>query len=285
MSANYSQQRRTLKKSLPRIFQYFVLSIVVLAVIIPIVMLIFGALKTRGEFMTRPYTIPIPPNWENFAKVLSIPTFWTMLLNSFLVMLATTTGVVIICSMAAFALSRMKFRGQNFVFNFLTLGLMFPITIAILPVYLVIRQIHLTDSLWGVILIQTAFQLSIGIVILRGFFRSVPSELQDAAYIDGCNAFGFFWRIMLPLTRPALAAVASLTMVLSWNDLLVPLVVLNSESLWTLPLGTMQFQGQYGVNLALVAAFLTLSAVPAIIFYFFAQRQLISGLTAGAIKG
>jgi raffinose/stachyose/melibiose transport system permease protein len=285
MSANYSQQRRTFKKSLSRIFQYFILSVVVLVVIIPIVMLIFGALKTRGEFMTRPYTIPIPPNWENFAKVLSIPTFWTMMLNSFLVMLATTTGVVIICSMAAFALSRMKFRGQNFVFNFLTLGLMFPITIAILPVYLVVRQIGLTDSLQGVILIQTAFQLSIGIVILRGFFKSIPSELQDAAYIDGCNAFGFFWRIMIPLTRPALAAVASLTMVLSWNDLLVPLVVLNSESLWTLPLGTMQFQGQYGINLALIAAFVTLSAVPAIIFYLFAQRQLVSGLTAGAIKG
>ena len=285
MSANYSQQRRTLKKILPRIFQYFVLSIVVLAVIIPIVMLIFGALKTRGEFMTRPYTIPIPPNWENFAKVLSIPTFWTMLLNSFLVMLATTTGVVIICSMAAFALSRMKFRGQNFVFNFLTLGLMFPITIAILPVYLVIRQIHLTDSLWGVILIQTAFQLSIGIVILRGFFRSVPSELQDAAYIDGCNAFGFFWRILLPLSRPALAAVAALTMVVSWNDLLVPLVLLNNSSLWTLPLGTMQFQGQYGSNYALIAAFVLLSAVPAVIFYFLAQRQLVSGLTAGSIKG
>ena len=285
MSANYSQQRRTFKKSLSRIFQYFILSVVVLVVIIPIVMLIFGALKTRGEFMTRPYTIPIPPNWENFAKVLSIPTFWTMMLNSFLVMLATTTGVVIICSMAAFALSRMKFRGQNFVFNFLTLGLMFPITIAILPVYLVVRQIGLTDSLQGVILIQTAFQLSIGIVILRGFFKSIPSELQDAAYIDGCNAFGFFLRIMIPLTRPALAAVASLTMVLSWNDLLVPLVVLNSESLWTLPLGTMQFQGQYGINLALIAAFVTLSAVPAIIFYLFAQRQLVSGLTAGAIKG
>jgi raffinose/stachyose/melibiose transport system permease protein len=285
MSANYLQQRRTLKKNLPRIFQYIVLSIVVLIVIIPIVMLIFGALKTRGEFMTRPYTLPIPPNWENFAKVLSIPTFWTMLLNSFLVMLATTSGVVIICSLAAFALSRMKFRGQNFIFNFLTLGLMFPVTIAILPVYLIVRQIGLTNNLWGVILIQTAFQLSIGIVILRGFFKSVPSDLQDAAYIDGCNAFGFFWRIMLPLTRPALAAIASLTMVASWNDLLVPLVLLNNESLWTLPLGTMQFQGQYGVNLALVAAFVILSAVPAVIFYLFAERQIISGLTAGAIKG
>jgi raffinose/stachyose/melibiose transport system permease protein len=285
MSANYLQQKRTLKKNLPRIFQYIVLSIVVLIVIIPIVMLIFGALKTRGEFMTRPYTLPIPPNWENFAKVLSIPTFWTMLLNSFLVMLATTSGVVIICSLAAFALSRMKFRGQNFIFNFLTLGLMFPVTIAILPVYLIVRQIGLTNNLWGVILIQTAFQLSIGIVILRGFFKSVPSDLQDAAYIDGCNAFGFFWRIMLPLTRPALAAIASLTMVASWNDLLVPLVLLNNESLWTLPLGTMQFQGQYGVNLALVAAFVILSAVPAVIFYLFAERQIISGLTAGAIKG
>lgn len=285
MSANYSQQKRPFKKSLPRIFKYIVLSIAVVIVIMPVVMLIFGALKTRGEFMTRPYTLPIPPNWENFAKVLSIPTFWHMLLNSLLVMLAVTAGVVIICSMAAFALSRIKFRGQNFVFNFLTLGLMFPITIAILPVYLVVRQIGLTDSLWGVILIQTAFQLSIGIVILRGFFKSIPSELQDAAYLDGCNAFGFFWRIMLPLTRPALAAVASLTMVLSWNDLLVPLVVLNSESLWTLPLGTMQFQGQYGVNLALIAAFVTLSAIPGVIFYLFAQRQLVSGLTAGAIKG
>ncbi len=285
MSVNYSYRSRTLKKNLPRIFQYIILSVAVGIVIIPIVMLIFGALKTRGEFMTRPYTLPIPPNWENFARVLKIPSFWSMLLNSFLVMLTTTSGVIIICSMAAFALSRLKFRGQDLIFNFLTLGLMFPITIAILPVYLMVRQIGLTDNLWGVILIQTSFQLSIGIVILCGFFKSVPSELQDAAYIDGCNAFGFFWRILLPLSRPALAAVASLTMVASWNDLLVPLVLLNSESLWTLPLGTMQFQGQYGVNLALIAAFVILSAVPAVIFYLFAERQIVSGLTAGAIKG
>jgi raffinose/stachyose/melibiose transport system permease protein len=199
-------------------------------------------------------------------------------------MLATTISVVIVCSLTAFVFSRMKFRGRNLLFNFFTLGLMFPIAIAILPVYLIVRQIGLTNNLWGVILIQTAFQLSIGIVILRGFFKSVPSELQDAAYIDGCNAFGFFWRILLPLSRPALAAVASLTMVASWNDLLIPLVLVDKEKLWTLPLGTMQFQGQYGMNLALIAAFVTLSAVPAIIFYLFAERQIISGLTAGALK-
>ncbi len=278
-------QRRTLKKYSWRIFQYFVLSVVALIVIIPVVMLIFGALKSRGEFMAHPYTVPFPPNWENLTQIISTKTFWNMMLNSFIVVIGTTVGVIIISSMAAFALSRLKFRGQNFVFNFLTLGLMFPITIAILPVFLILRQIGLTDKLWGVILVQTVFQLSIGIVILRGFFRSIPFDLQNAAYIDGCNAFGFFWRILLPLSRPALAAVAALTMVVSWNDLLVPLVLLNNSSLWTLPLGTMQFQGQYGSNYALIAAFVLLSAVPAIIFYFLAQRQLVSGLTAGSIKG
>ena len=162
---------------------------------------------------------------------------------------------------------------------------MFPINVAILPVYLVLRQMDLLNNLSGVILVQIAFLLSGNILILRGFFAAVPAELQDAAYIDGCTAFGFFWRILLPLARPALAAVAALTMIVSWNDLLVPLVVIDKDTLWTLPLGTMQFQGQYGQDLALVAAFVTLSAVPAVIFYLFAERQIVSGLTAGALKG
>jgi raffinose/stachyose/melibiose transport system permease protein len=157
--------------------------------------------------------------------------------------------------------------------------------VAILPVYFVLRQLHLIDSLWGVILVQTAFQISGNIMILRGFFTAIPSELQDAAYIDGCTAFDFFWRILLPLARPALAAVAALTMILSWNDLLVPLIVLNSDKLWTLPLGTMQFQGQYGQDLSLVSAFVALSALPTLIFYLIAERQIVSGLTAGAVKG
>jgi hypothetical protein len=123
------------------------------------------------------------------------------------------------------------------------------------------------------------------ILILRSSFLAIPVELQDAALIDGCSVFGFFWRILLPLSRPALAAVAALTMIVSWNDLLVPLVVLDKDTLWTLPLGTMQFQGQYGQDLALVAAFLTLSAIPTIIFYILAERQIVSGLTAGALKG
>jgi len=271
--------------NLPVILKYVILTVVALFILVPIVIIIFGALKTRGEFYTIPYVPPIPPRWGNIIKVVSLPIFWYMMRNSLIIMASTTFIVVTVSALSAFVFSRMKFRGRNIFFNFFTLGLMFPVTIAILPIFLVVRQIGLTNNLIGVILVQTAFQLSISIVILRNFFMEIPSELQDAACIDGCNTVGFFRRILLPLARPSLAAVAALTMVTSWNDLLVPLVLIDREKLWTLPLGTMQFQGQYGQDLSLVAAFLLVSAIPAIIFYIFAQRQLVSGLTAGAVKG
>ncbi len=280
-----ARKRTSIQKKLPRFFQYLVLTVITLLVLVPIVIMVFGALKTRGEMFVHPYTLPIPAHWENFALILNTPSFWSMLRNSLVVMLGTTIGVLIVCSLAAFVFTRMQFRGKEFAFNFLTLGLMFPITVAIMPVYLVVRQMHLIDTFLAVILVQIAFSISGNILILRGFFTSIPMELQDAAYIDGCSAFGFFWRILLPLARPALAAIGALTMIVSWNDLLTPLVILNRDTLWTLPLGTMQFQGQYSSDLALTAAFLTLSALPAIIFYLFAERQIVSGLTAGALKG
>jgi raffinose/stachyose/melibiose transport system permease protein len=281
---------RRAQKILLRFLQYFVLSIVVLVIFTPLVILILGSLKTTGEMYSHPYTIPSPPHWENLIGILSTPAFWRMLWNSVVLMLATTCGVVFVCGLAAFVFARLEFRGKAWIFNFFTMGLMFPITVAILPVYFVLRQmtdmgVHLIDSLLGVILVQIAFNISGNILILRGFFTAIPAELQDAAYIDGCNNFDFFWRILLPLAKPALAAVAALTMILSWNDLLTPLVVLNSDKLWTLPLGTMQFQGQYGQDLALVSAFVVLASIPTVIFYIFAERQIVSGLTAGAIKG
>jgi len=279
------RSRLNFRKIAPRLMQYLVLGIVTIMVLTPIMILVFGALKTRGEYISHPYRIPLPPRWDNMIQILAQPGFWQMLRNSLFVMLASTIGVVFVCSLAAFVFSRMEFRSKGIVFNFFTLGLMFPINIAILPVYLVLRQLHLVDTLLGVIVIQIAFQLSGNIFILRGFFTAIPMELQDAAYIDGCTAFGFFWRILLPLARPALSAVAALTMIVSWNDFLVPLVVLNKDKLWTLPLGTMQFQGQYGSDLALISAFITLSAIPTIIFYLFAERQIVAGLTAGAVKG
>ena len=281
---------RWMRKAVPRFFQYLVLTIATVLIFVPIVILLFGSVKTTGQMYSHPYTIPNPPNWDNIIQILSSSSFWRLMKNSLIVMLSTTTLTIFVCALVSFVFARMEFRGKNFFYNLFTLGLMFPINVAILPVYFVLRQmeqfgINVIDSLAGVILVQTAFQLSGNIMILRGFFTAVPSELQDAAYIDGCTNFDFFWRIMLPLVKPSLAAVAALVMIASWNDLLVPLVVLNDDKLWTLPLGVMQFQGQYGSDLALISAFVALSSIPTIIFYLFFEKQIVSGLTAGAIKG
>src|SRR5574339_164688 len=277
---------RWMQRTFSRFFQYLILSVIVLLIVVPIVMLVFAALKTRGEVMSHPYTPPIPIRWENVQSILGGPVFWGMLRNSLVVMLVVTAAVVFVCSLAAFVFARMEFRGKTLVFNLFTLGLMLPIPVAILPVYLVLRQMDqlglpVLDNLVGVMLVQVAFALSGNIIILRSFFTAIPAELQDAAYIDGCTAFDFFWRILLPLAKPALASVAALTMIASWNDLLVPLVVLNNDKLWTLPLGTMQFQGQYGQDLSLVSAFVALSAIPTVLFYLIAERQIVSGLCAG----
>ena len=286
----YIRVPRWMRKVPQRLLIYTFLISAAILIFIPIIIMLFGSVKTTGQMYSHPYSIPNPPNWDNIISIVTTPSFWGMLKNSLIVMVATTLGTVIICALTAFVFTRVNFHGKTFFTNLFTVGLMFPINVAILPVYFVLRQmqqlgIPMIDNLWGVVLVQIAFQLSGNIMILRGFFTAVPMELQDAAYIDGCSDFDFFWRIMLPLVKPSLSAVASLVMIASWNDLLVPLVVLNSNHLWTLPLGTMQFQGQYGQDLALVSAFVALSAIPTIIFYFVAERQIVAGLTAGAVKG
>src|ERR1700752_2275076 len=167
------------QKIVSRSFQYFILSLVVMIVFVPIIILVFGALKTRGEFMTQPYAVPIPPRWDNLTAILGKPSysFWPMLRNSLIVMLSVTSAVFVICSLAAFVFARLEFRAKGLAFNLFTLGLMFPINIAILPVYFVLRQLDILDSLLAVIIVQTAFQLSGNIMILRGFFTAIPAEL------------------------------------------------------------------------------------------------------------
>ncbi|MCB0193005.1 MAG: carbohydrate ABC transporter permease [Anaerolineae bacterium] len=281
MAVTKTSSRRYLNYS----WQYAVLIFFVLIIFVPIVLMIWGGMKTRDEFVSFPYQPPNPIRWENYISILSTDAFWVMLRNSLIITVGTVFGVVICSSMAAFVFARTQFAGKNFLFNYFTIGLLFPISVAILPEYILLRQLGGLDTYWGVIVPQIAFGLSLNVLILRGFFQSIPGELQDAAYIDGCTTFDFFWRILLPLARPAIAAVSVLAMVTSWNQLFLPLLVLNSEDKWTLPLGTMQFMGQYVSDWALIMAFVTLTMIPTIIFYFFAERQIVSGLTAGALKG
>lgn len=265
--------------------QYLVAGLIALIVLVPLVMAVINGFKSNADLLLRPIGLPNVWVWENYTSVLGSGAFWRQLLNSTMVMAATAIGVVTLASMAAFVFARMQFRGRELLFNFFTLGLLFPIAVAILPLYITLRQLSLIDSLWGVILPQVAFGLPGNILILRGFFATIPRELDEAAAIDGCSPVGYFWRILLPLMRPALAAVAVLTMVVSWNNFFLPLLVLNSETLYTLPLGIQQFQGQFGTDWGRVLAFVSLALVPTVVFYLLAERQIVAGLTAGAVKG
>lgn len=271
--------------SLGVLTRYLLAVLIALVVLVPLVMTVFGGLKSTGDLLSNPVGWPDRLHWENFDGVLQSASFWLQLRNSLFVMLATAIGVVLLASMPAFIFARTAFPGRELVFNFFTLGLLFPLAVAILPLYISLRQMNLIDSHWGIILPQIAFGLPGTILILRGFFTALPQEIEDAAYIDGCTTFDFFRLVALPLVRPALAAVFVLAMVGSWNAFFLPLLVLNKEYLWTLPLGIMQFQGQWGTDWARILAFVSLTLIPTIVFYFFAERHIVTGLTAGAVKG
>lgn len=265
--------------------RYAVAGLLAFLVLIPLFMTLLGAVKTTPSLLANPIGMPDRIHWENFDGILQSAIFWIQLRNSLVIMLATAIGVVFLASMPAFIFARVLFPLRQVVFNFFTLGLLFPLAVAILPLYISLRQLHLVDSHWGIILPQIAFGLPGTILILRGFFAGLPQEIEDASYIDGCTTFGFFWHVALPLVRPALAAVFVLAMVGSWNAFFLPLLVLNQEEMWTLPLGIMRFQGQWGTDWARILAYVTLTLIPTILFYFFAERHIVTGLTAGAVKG
>jgi raffinose/stachyose/melibiose transport system permease protein len=279
------QPRRARGVPIAEIARYAILSLIAVIVLIPLLLALLGGFRENQDLLRSPASWPDKLIISNYTDVLSRGSFWRQVFNSTVIMLLTTVIAVSLSSAVAFVLARMQFRGREPLFNFFTLGLLFPLPVAILPLYLLLRNMHLVDSIWGVILPQVAFGLPWNVLLLRSFFLGVPRDLEDAAYVDGAGPLEFLLRVLLPLVRPALAAVAVLTMVTSWNNFFLPLVVLNSESLWTLPLGVTQFQGQYLTDWAKVLAFVTLALVPAIGFYLVAERQLIAGLTAGSVKG
>ena len=196
----------------------------------------------------------------------------------------TTLGVVMFGVMAAFVLARYTFRGREAIYTYFTIGLLFPAAAGILPLYLLLRDLSLANTYLGVIIPQVAFQLPLTIVVLRPFLAAIPGELEDAAAVDGTGRLGFFWRILLPLSRPALVTVGVLAFVASWNSFLLPLLVLQSDNLQTLPLGVQDFSAEHSQDTAGILAFTSLAMLPALLFFSFAERQIVSGLQ-GAVKG
>ncbi len=245
-----------------------------------------GGFKTNGQLLSDPFGLPHPFTLHAFSSLLGRSgEFWSFLYNS-VIIAAGAILLTLACSMsAAVALSRLRFRGRALLFNFFVMGLLFPLTVAILPLYLQLRGLGILGSRTGVILAEAAFSLPLSIFIFAGFFRDVPWELQDAVQIDGGGIITFAVRVLVPISTPVITTVTIITLIMSWNQFLLPLIVLSDQDKFTIPLGVMQFQGQFTTGWDYIMAFITISLMPITLFYIFLQKYIVAGLTAGATKG
>jgi raffinose/stachyose/melibiose transport system permease protein len=281
-SATLARPRRRLRPARPAL--YVVALAVAAVVIVPVAYVALGGFRTSGQVAAEPVAWPDPWVLANYEEVLRSASFWRQVGTSLLIAVVATAATVALGAGAAFALSRYAFRGREALFTFFTLGLLFPVGVGILPLYLLLRELRLVDTPIGVALPEAAFGLPITIVILRPFMRAIPGELEDAAAMDGCSRVGFFWRILLPLSLPALVTVSILAFVTSWNAYLLPLLVLNDPANWTLPLGVANWSTQYTQDTSKILAFTALSMLPALLFFALAERRIVGGLV-GAVKG
>ena len=263
---------------------YFVALVVITVMLAPIAYIILGGFRTNAQITTDPAGLPSPWNVGNYLTVVTGGVFWRQVLNSTIVGAVTTLGAVGLGLMASYVLARYQFRGRGVLYSLFAAGLMFPITVAITPLYIVVRDLGLMNSLAGVILPQIAFALPTTIIILVPFLRAIPDEIQESAFIDGCSRLGFFFRMVLRLSLPGVITTGILVFIGSWNSYLLPLFILNKETTFTLPLGVQAFSSQYSTDTAQVLAFTSLSMIPALVFFSLFERRIVGGLT-GAVKG
>lgn len=250
----------------------------------PVLYSILGGFRSNAQLAESPAGLPSPWIWSNYAGVLANPNFWRYGLNSMAVALLTTALVVVFGLMAAYPLSRYRFPGREKIYMIFVLGLLFPSAVAVIPLFIIIsKDLGLSNNWWGVALPQAAFALPMTIVILRPFLRAIPTELEEAASIDGASRLSIFTRIMVPLSGPGLITVGVLAFVGSWNAYLLPLLLLQGD-MRTLPLGVADFSTEHSSDTAGVFAFTTLAMVPAMVFFLTMQRRIVGGLQ-GAVKG
>jgi len=250
----------------------------------PVLYIITGGFRTNSQITANPAGLPHPWELGNYADVLASGTFWRQVANSTIAAVITTIGVVVLGVMASYVLARYEFRGRGALYALFAAGLMFPITVAITPLYILVKNLGLVNSLAGIILPQIAFGLPTTIIILVPFLQAIPKEIEEAAAIDRCSRLGFFWRMVIPLSVPGLITVGILAFIASWNSYLLPLFILNDQDTFTLPLGVQAFASQYSVDTAKVLAFTSLSMIPALVFFSVFERRIVGGLT-GAVKG
>jgi raffinose/stachyose/melibiose transport system permease protein len=279
------QTRKTASRSWTIMPATYLVAIVACGLtLLPLLYVVVNGFRTNADMNSSPGGLPHPWIIGNYTSILTSGPFWEYLGNSALVAAVSTALTLVLGSMAALALSQYVWRGREFFYTIFVAGLLFPIGVAAVPLYLELQRLGMLDNLFGVAIPEAAFAMPLTMIILRPFLRAIPGELQEAALVDGASRFRYFVQILLPLAKPALVTVGLLAFVTSWNQYELPLLVLQTSSHYTLPLGTYMFQSSYSTNDAGILAFTTLAMLPALGAFLYAERYIVAG-AAGAVKG
>lgn len=246
---------------------------------------VISSLKAPNEILQTPLTyMPVQPTLENYRVVLFERPFLRSLLNSLFVAVSASLIGLVLSGLGAYALARFRFRGHRFISLFILFTQMFPLAVLIVPLFIVWRTFHLTNTLPGLIGVNIAITLPLGLWLLRAYYSSIPEELEDAARVDGCTYFGVFWRIILPLSVPGLIAVFIYCFTVCWQEYLFAITFISSDPLKTLPLVLNSFSSERGTDWGGMMAASVLMTVPVALIYLLLQRYFMAGLTAGAVK-
>lgn len=236
------------------------------------------------DIFTSPLSLPNSLSLENYKAVWEVVDFSSYIWNSLIVSAASVFIVLFVSSMAGYYLSRYTFKWNPFILLFFMIGLMLPMRLAVIPLYMMMMNLGLLDSLFSLIFVYVAGGIPFAVFLFYGFFRTVPRALEDSARLDGCNDFQIYYRIVLPLMKPAISIVAIINLLNVWNDFFYPLIFIRDDALKTIPLGMLTLFGEFDTQWNLLFAGLTISSLPMLIAFLFASRQFMDGLTEGAVK-
>ena len=249
----------------------------------PIAWAVSGSLKSGGE-ITEPILFPAHPRWSNYTEVFSLMPFWRMFFNTVLYSGCITAGQVFFCSLAGYAFARLQFRGRDTLFVVYLGTLMVPLTVTVIPQFIIMRVLGWVDTPLAMI-VPGLFGGAFGTYLMRQFFSTLPTDLEEAAILDGCSPWQIYWRIVLPHARPAVMVLAVLTWVNVWNDFLWPLLMIQRNSLATLTLGLVRMRGEYVARWPLIMAMSMLIMLPLVIIYAIAQRSFVRGIAVTGLNG
>lgn len=249
----------------------------------PIAWAVSGSLKREGE-ISEPKLLPSDPRWSNYTEVFNLMPFWRMFFNTVLYAGCVTAGQVFFCSLAGYAFARLQFRGRDTLFVLYLGTLMVPLTVTVIPQFILMRTVGWVDTPWSMI-VPGLFGSAFGTYLMRQFFQTLPSDLEEAAILDGCSPWQIYWRILLPHARPAVMVLAVLTWVNVWNDFLWPLLMLQRNSLATLTLGLVRLRGEYVARWPIIMAASIIIMVPLVIIYAVAQRSFVRGIAVTGLGG